>query len=189
MWHGPYFSQRVQTDHMAETEAKSDRLHDGEECAQRSWPLYPRVLRQPHGGKAGIWLDISLDPGFVSSLCSCLCRLGLSLAVVLFRLHGRDNNRCAGLKEIRLRDPQLKINKKLPTTHVSYWLWHLYSQSKKLKKIQPELPAFQKDRLALLIGQSEAGCLQIQSLHERIIKMAIFIFIKYYALGLFQACA
>lgn len=56
----------------------------------------------------GSWIRIESLLVFVSVA-------GSLSALVLFHLHGHDNNRCAGLKEIRLGDPQFKINKK--TTH------------------------------------------------------------------------
>lgn len=79
----------------------------------RAVQVTPVCSSPPAASRREGWdlIDISEDPGFVSSLCLCLCLwLGLSPTLVLFHLHGCDSNRCAGLKEIRLRDPQFKIN-------------------------------------------------------------------------------
>lgn len=184
MWNWLYVSQRVQTDHMAE----SEWLSDGRGCKQCRWHLYPRVQKQPHLGKVGIWFNTSIDPGSVSSLCSCLCWwLSLSPAVFLSHLHRCDNNRCTALKEIKLGNPQLQIKKKT-TQHTWARLWYFTAKArnKNQNKSTARVTSISKKE-GSLIGQSEPGCLQTyvsSVLHERI-KMAILILIKHYALGLF----
>lgn len=87
---------------------------DGEGCERRR--PHARVRQRPRAGRLGMCACTFLiqpHPGFVSSLCSPLCRRWVSLRQS-FRptCMAVNNNRCTGLKEIRLRDTQLKINKK-----------------------------------------------------------------------------
>lgn len=101
------------------------------------------------------------------NLCSCLCRwMGFSPTVFLLHLHFcYNNNRCTALKEIKLGDPQLQINKKQPTTRESdtgtsqpkQEMKKINKQTKKKKSSQ----SYQHiKREGSLIGQSKAGCLQ-----------------------------
>lgn len=104
---------------------------------------------------------IQHHPGFVSSLCSSLCRWQVSLRQSFHSTcMAVNNNRCTGLEEIRLRDTQLKINKKI-THHTCESAAVAPLQPKQeILKIRPELPAYQKREVSSLIAQSVGGCLQ-----------------------------
>lgn len=88
---------------------------------------------------------------------SCICKeslfafvsvAGLSLSVFPIHLHGSDSNRCTGLQEIRLRDPQR--NKHFPQ-QVSQWLWHLFhkTRNKRKKKNTAKITSITKNQSAL----------------------------------------
>lgn len=101
------------------------------------------VRRQPHRGKVGISTSL-WNPGFRLSLCSCLCVwLGLSPAVFLLRLSGRDNNTCRGEKT---RGSTVKNKQK--TTHCACESATVAPLQPKqdIFKIQPELPAYRKEK-------------------------------------------
>lgn len=111
------------------------RVAETERCEQCPPAASPRE---------GWDFNIAVDPGFRLSLCSCLCVwLGLSPAVFLLRLSGRDNNTCRGEKT---RGSTVKNKQK--TTHCACESATVAPLQPKqdIFKIQPELPAYRKEK-------------------------------------------